>query len=62
MVGTGVDVDIIDHLRLGLGYRFTDFGAADLGNASYNGAPVSGTLTQSNLYANEFLAQLTWLF
>ena len=62
MVGTGVDVDIIDHLRLGVGYRFTDFGVTDLGGASYANAPVTGTLTQSNLYANEFLAQLTWLF
>ncbi len=61
-VGVGVDVDVISHLRLGLGYRFTDFGKASLGQGNIDGTEVSGTLTQSHLYTNEVLAQLTYIF
>jgi opacity protein-like surface antigen len=58
-VGAGIDVDILDHLRLGLGYRFADFGQIKLGNASIDKTSVSGTLSQTHLYASEILAQLT---
>lgn len=58
-VGAGIDVDILEHLRLGLGYRFADFGQVKLGNASIDTTNVNGTLTQTHLYASEILAQLT---
>jgi len=57
--GVGIDTDISDHLRLGIGYRFTNLGKAELGNATINTTTVSGTLSQNHLYANEGLIQLT---
>lgn len=60
-VGAGIDVDILDHLRLGLGYRFADFGQFKLGNASIDTTNVSGTFSQTHLYASEILAQLTFV-
>lgn len=61
-IGAGIDVDITCYLRAGLGYRFTDLGQAQLGNAIIDTTSVSGTLSQSHLYTNELLAQLTWIF
>ena len=61
-VGGGIDVDVMPHLRLGVGYRYADFGAANLGAATINGVSVPGTLTQSNFYENQVIGQLTWLF
>jgi opacity protein-like surface antigen len=58
-LGFGVDVDIHDKVRLGLGYRFTNLGQVSLGSASIDGIPVPGTLTQNHLYANELIAQLS---
>ncbi|GEM_PF-2397141 len=61
-VGAGLDLDVTNQLRLGLGYRFTDRGHVQLGSAKINSTSVSGTLEQNHLYTNEMLAQLTWLF
>lgn len=60
--GIGVDMDIAPQLRLGVGYRFSDLGKVSLGQASIDGAPASGTLSQSHLYVNQLLAQLTYRF
>jgi opacity protein-like surface antigen len=60
--GLGLDLDLTEDLRLGVGYRFTDLGKIALGAASINNIPISGTLTQTHLYSNELLAQLTFLF
>ncbi len=60
-VGIGMDVDILDHLRLGLGYRFADFGQISLGNATIDTSKVNGTLSQTHLYVSEILAQITWV-
>ncbi|MDF1683804.1 MAG: outer membrane beta-barrel protein [Legionellaceae bacterium] len=60
-VGAGIDVDIAKHVRLGIGYRFADFGETRLGSASINNTFVSGRLGQSPLYANEAIAQLTYV-
>ena len=57
--GIGLDTDISDHLRLGIGYRFADLGKVELGNATINTTNVIGTLSQNHLYANEGLIQLT---
>lgn len=58
-VGVGIDVDVLEHLRLGIGYRFADFGQVKLGNATIDTTSVSGTLSQNHLYASEVLAQIT---
>ncbi len=60
-LGTGLDIDLSEHLRLGVGYRFSDLGHVSLGDATIDSTPVSGTLAQSHLYAQTLLAQLTWL-
>lgn len=60
-VGVGMDVDITPNLRLGIGYRFADLGKVQLGGASINGVALSDTLSQSRLYANEVLAQVTFI-
>lgn len=61
-VGFGVDMDIDQVFRIGIGYRYSEFGKLDLGNANIDGTPVSGTLTQSNIYTNEVLMQITYAF
>ncbi len=61
-VGAGFDKDMTTHLRIDIGYRFTDFGASSLGNANIDGTSVTGTLSQSHLYANEVLTQLIYIF
>jgi len=61
-VGAGLDFEMTECLYLGVSYRFTDFGKASLGSASIDDIPVSGTLSQSSFYANQVIAQLTFLF
>ena len=60
-VGVGIDVDISQHVRLGVAYRFVDLGSVNLGSASIDNVSVLGKLSQSNLYANEALIQLTYI-
>jgi opacity protein-like surface antigen len=60
-VGVGLDYDVNPFTRLGLGYRFADLGKAKLGSAVIDTTSVSGTLSQSHLYTNELLIQLTFL-
>lgn len=57
--GVGLDVDLTDNLRFGISYRYTDLGKVQLGSASIDVDSVPGTLSQSNLYANQLLAQVT---
>ncbi len=59
--GLGIDMNVTSHTRLGLSYRFADFGRANSGAATIDNVPVTGALSQSNLYANELLLQLTYL-
>ena len=59
LVGLGVDVDLTDALRLGLGYRFTDFGSAKTGTSTIDTLMTTNTLAQSHIYANEILIQLS---
>ena len=60
-VGLGLDVDVLSHTRLGIAYRFSGLGAVGLGGGHIGGVSVPGSLTQSQMYANEVLAQLTYL-
>ncbi len=64
MTGFGVDVDVMKNVRLGIGYKFSDFGKANLGKGtqftgSVNQTYLSKTIEQNNLYANSVLAQIT---
>ncbi len=63
MVGAGIDAQLAESVRLGLAYRFTDFGKYGLGDcALQDGTPLEGSLSSSNLYASEIVAQLSYLF
>jgi len=59
--GVGFDIDVANHLRLGLGYRFADLGTAQLGRAMIDTSSVSGTLSQAHLQMNEVIAQLIFV-
>jgi opacity protein-like surface antigen len=58
-IGVGIDIDVAKHLRVGLAYRIADLGNSKLGSATIDGNKVQGSLSQSAIYSNEFLAQLT---
>ena len=60
-LGAGVDVDVFPQIRIGVGYRFAGLGKVSLGDAIIDTTFVGGTLSQSNLSSNQFLAQLTWM-
>lgn len=64
-VGVGMDANITQHWRAGLSYRFVDLGANSLGtvpNAWGNNQASPGKLKQDNLYMQEALAQVSYLF
>lgn len=58
-VGAGLDIELDSTFRIGVGYRFSDYGSLKLGNAVIDTTQVSGTLSQSHIYTNEILAQVT---
>ncbi len=63
-LGLGVDVEITEYLRLGVGYRFTDFGEVGLSDGVYDQAEPTDsheTLSQDHFYVQEILLQLTLL-
>jgi opacity protein-like surface antigen len=60
-VGFGLDRDITDHTRIGVGYRFSDLGQARTGNGIINVVSTTNTLSQAHLYLNELQAQITFL-
>jgi opacity protein-like surface antigen len=61
-VGFGIDIDITQHVRAGLGYRFSDLGQrVNLGRAVLNPSGGKGAVSQAHLYTNELLAQFTWV-
>lgn len=62
MGGVGLDIDVIRNVRLGLGYRFSNFGKVRLGKQVIDSIPVIGTLSQSNFYVHEGLVEITFLF
>lgn len=59
--GAGLDVDAAEHLRIGVGYRFSGLGQANLGSGVIDVVPITNRLTQSNVYANEVFLQFTML-
>ena len=58
-IGLGIDIDIAKQTRLGLGYRFADLGKTKTGHGVIDTVSTNNTLSQSRLYSNEILAQLT---
>lgn len=60
-VGPGIDVSLTKVFRLGIGYRFTDLGSANTGSAQIDAIPISSTLKQSHLYANQIITQFTFI-
>lgn len=64
-LGLGVDTNVDQHIRIGVGYRFSSFGNASLGNGNivFNNHtfPVPFTLNVTNPYANQFVAQISYL-
>jgi len=60
-VGLGLDYNINQYTRIGIGYRFADLGKVSLGDSTIDATPVSGTISQSHFYIHEVLAQLTFI-
>jgi opacity protein-like surface antigen len=61
LVGLGIDVDITNNWRLGIGYRFADLGSTSFGGTSIGGTNVSGTISQTHSYNNIGLLEVSWL-
>lgn len=64
-LGLGVDADISQRLRFGLGYRFSDLGKSALGAGTIGindfTEPTRFTISSRNNYMNQFIAQLSYI-
>ncbi|MDA1317440.1 MAG: outer membrane beta-barrel protein, partial [bacterium] len=60
-IGPGIDMGLSKSFRIGVAYRFTDLGSANTGSAQIDEIPISSTLKQSHIYANQILAQVTFI-
>lgn len=60
-LGFGMDFDMSKNVRVGVGYRYSSFGKWNFGAGNIDGVPISNTLSQSNMTAQEGIAQLTYL-
>ena len=60
-IGPGFDVKLTQSFSVGVAYRFADLGTAETGSGQIDGIPISNTLKQSRLHANQFLVQLTFI-
>jgi opacity protein-like surface antigen len=60
-LGAGIDVDVRRNWRFGLGYRFTDLGRTALGRGNLDTTSFDPVIAQSALYAQEIVAQFTYL-
>jgi|LauGreDrversion4_2_1035121.scaffolds.fasta_scaffold53868_2 opacity protein-like surface antigen len=58
-VGLGYDFSINAHIRIGMGYQFSDLGKASLGPSL--DSITSNSLVLSHLYTNQLRFQLTYL-
>ena len=59
-IGPGIDMGLSKSFRIGIAYRFTDLGSANTGSAQIDETPISSTLKQSHVYANQILAHFTY--
>ena len=66
ILGLGLDANLNKHVRVGLGYRYSYFGAASLGNGSLavgtNQIPCFFNVQTSGLYANQLIAHASLIF
>ena len=65
VLGVGIDTEVNPNIRVGIGYRYSNFGSSSLGNGavtfgSYH-APVSFNLRGSDNYANQIMAQFSYV-
>ena len=64
-VGLGVDTQVNAKIRVGLGYRYSNFGSSSLGNGtvSFNNyqSTVPFALGNSNAYANQLIARISYV-
>ena len=64
-LGLGVDTQVNTKIRVGLGYRYSNFGSPSLGNGTvtFNNyqAPVSFALGGSNTYANQLITRISYI-
>lgn len=60
-IGAGIDIPISTLFNLGVGYRFTDLGAANTGRSQIDLIPIANSLQQSHLYANQIFAQFSFM-
>lgn len=58
-VGLGMDCNVTQQVRVGLGYQFSNLGAASLGRTT--AATTNQALSLSHIYANQLRFQLTYL-
>ena len=61
-VGLGIDMNFSKKTRLGIGYRFTDFGSASTGPSMIDDVQTTYALSQSHLYVNALVAQFSFDF
>jgi opacity protein-like surface antigen len=57
--GAGVDMNVSEHIRLGVGYRFSYLGRAELGRASIDGTNLPGRVSSKQIFVHELLMQLS---
>lgn len=65
-LGLGLETNLSDNLRAGLGYEFIDFGKSALGQGEVTmnnySTPTNFNLAGPKTYANELKAQVSYLF
>lgn len=60
-IGPGIDMGLSKSFKIAVAYRFTDLGSINTGSAKIDEIPISSTLKQSHVYANQILAQFTYI-
>jgi opacity protein-like surface antigen len=60
-IGAGVDYDVTEHFRVGLGYRITDLGKVGLENSTLVKTELNHSLQKDQWYEQEILLQFTYL-
>jgi opacity protein-like surface antigen len=64
-LGLGVEADLTSNVRVGIGYRYSNFGTPKFGNGMviFNDyqAPVPFGIGNSNTYTNQFLARISYV-
>ncbi|MFJ1267657.1 outer membrane protein [Legionella lytica] len=58
-VGAGVQKSVTDHVQVGIGYEFADWGKSSLGRAP--GQSLNTGISLNHLYTNGFMVNLTYV-